>query len=126
MQRKGQSEMFMEMAVIIIVLAVVGFMISQTLLRTTPPINSLSGNSDEVEKQLAEKIASCFAQNSEKSSWQACSDLPTPFVNISTERVESLANCGCKVSWKTEANFTKTLINYDGFNRQVRVDMVRE
>jgi hypothetical protein len=126
MPKKGQSDVFMEMAVIIIVLAVVGFMISQTLLRTTPPANSLSGNSEEVERQLASKIASCWAQNSAKSSWQACSDLPTSSVNISTENVESLAKCDCKVKWSIESNFTKTLINYDGFNRQVRVDMVRE
>ena len=127
--KKGASEMFMEMAVIIVVLAVVGFMISKTLLRTSPSANVLFGNSDEVERQLAGKIVMCWSSNTGKPSWQSCGEFPTTLTgatNISTAHVEQIAGCGCKVNWRVEGNFTKTLINYDGFNRQVSVELIHE
>ncbi len=126
MFEKGAGNFFMEIAVVLFALIVVGFLVTETLIKTAPEPDAISGTKEERERRIAELADDCYSIYRGNSGHNWCVDKEiNSSIPFNQTIVEQLSSCPCSFSWNMQGNYSMLRISYIGENNTMSMQLLK-
>ena len=120
---RGGTEIVFEITIVLVIILVAWFFISQVYEKTGARDDRILGGSEFAERKIAALADECYNKNIGKSEWVACGEYPanvTGAVNVS--KISGYSGCKCSIDFSGDrARFEKVKIDFNGFNNSLAI-----